>query len=224
MYDSCNPEERDEKLADTVHTGYSQCLPGTASTIASTSSSVPTTTSKASTLTSTTSSKSSVTTTTTGGGGSAGSGPGPTLQAGYYWIRAVEAPNFHKYLQTAPEYTTGIALMGDYTTAGQFNIVNGQLVELITGGLLYAVVSPQSNSTETKLAVTFSKSQNTYGTFAFSGDAVTWTIPSISRPNTAAWLVCTGQQLFINLGPYDYNTPAGCADETVYIRDTIPKF
>jgi hypothetical protein len=105
--------------------------------------------------------------------------------------------------------------MGDYTTAGQFNIVNGQLVELITGELLYAVVSPPADSTVTKLAVTFSKSPNTYGTFAFSGDAVTWTVPSISRPNIAAWLVCTGQQLFINLGPYAYNTPAECADETV---------
>jgi hypothetical protein len=106
--------------------------------------------------------------------------------------------------------------MGNYTTAGQFNIVNGQLIELITGGLLYAVVLPQTDSMVTKLAVTFSKSPNTYGTFAFSGDAVTWTIPSISRPNSAAWLVCTDQQLFINLGPYAYNTPAGCADETVH--------
>ena len=153
--------------------------------------------------------------TTVTGSGSAGSGPGTTLQAGYYWIRAVESPNFHKYLQTSPEYATGIAIMGDYTTAGQFNIVNGQLFELITGGLLYAVVSPQTDSTVTKLAVTFSKTPNTYGTFAFSGDAVAWTISSISRPNSAAWLVCTGQQLFINLGPYAYNTPAGCADETV---------
>ena len=69
------------------------------------------------------------------GGGSAGSGPGITLQSGYYWIRAVESPNFHKYLQTSPKHTTGIAIMDDYTMVGQFNIINSQLVELITGGL-----------------------------------------------------------------------------------------
>jgi hypothetical protein len=67
----------------------------------------------------------------------------------------------------------------------------------------------------TKIAMTFSKSLNTYITFAFSRDAATWTIPSISRPNGVAWLLCTSQQLFINLGPYAYNTPARCADETV---------
>jgi hypothetical protein len=66
----------------------------------------------------------------------------------------------------------------------------------------------------TKLAVTFSKSTNTYGMFVLSGDAVTWTIPSI-RLNSAAWLVCTGQQLFIDLGHCAYNTPAEYADETV---------
>jgi len=200
---------------------YSQCIPGTASTTPATTAELSgsmSTTVKATTIeysgtTPTATSKGSASTTLTGGG-SAGSGPGTTLQSGCYWIRAVESPNFHKYLQTSPGYMTGIAIMGDYTTAGQFNIVNGQLVELITGGLLYAIVSPQTDNTVTNLAVTFLKSPNTYGTFAFSEDAVTWTIPSIDRPNSAAWLVCTGQQ-FINLGPYAYNTPAGCADETV---------
>jgi hypothetical protein len=80
--------------------------------------------------------------TTVTGGGSAGSGPGTTLQAGYYWVRAIESPNFHKYLQTSQEYTAGTAIMGDYTTAGQFSTANGQLVGLITSGFLYAVVSP----------------------------------------------------------------------------------
>lgn len=119
------------------------------------------------------------------------------------------------YLQTKPEYTTGIAIMDSYTTAGQFNIVNGQLVELTTGGLLYANVEVQPNSTVMQLAVTFETTQNTYGTFAWQGDAVTWSVPDITRPNTAAWYVCQGQQLFINLGNYDYMTPSGCADETV---------
>jgi hypothetical protein len=105
--------------------------------------------------------------------------------------------------------------MDSYTTAGQFQIVNGQLVELIQGGLLYANVEVQSSSNVTMLAMTFNTTQNTYGTFAFSGDAVQWTVPSIDRPNDSAWLVCANQQLFINLGAYDYDTPSGCADETV---------
>lgn len=95
--------------------------------------------------------------------------------------------------------------------------MSGQLVELVSGGLLYANVVPQ-NGTETKLAVTFNTTQNTYGTFAFSGDAVQWSISSISRPNPSAWLVCESQHLYINLGSYAYMTPAGCADETVGIR------
>ena len=65
------------------------------------------------------------------------------------------------------------------------------------------------------LGMTFEATQNTYGTFDFSGDAVQWSVASIDRPNLSAWLVCANQQLFINLGAYDYMTPAGCADETV---------
>ncbi len=57
-------------------------------------------------------------TTTPGGSSASGTGPGTTLQSGYYWIRTVESPNFHKYLQTKPTYTTGTAIMGDCTTAG----------------------------------------------------------------------------------------------------------
>jgi hypothetical protein len=152
---------------------------------------------------------------TVSGGTGSTAYPGTTLQSGYYWIRAVESPNFHKYLQTAPEYKPGTAILDSYTTAGQFQIISGQLVELIQGGNLYANVQVQADSSVTKLAVTFNTTQNTYGTFAFSGDAVQWSIASISRPNLSAWLVCTNQQLFINLGAYDYETPAGCADETV---------
>ena len=119
------------------------------------------------------------------------------------------------YLQTNPEYVAGTAILDSYTTAGQFQIVSGQLVELTASGLLYANVQVQPNSSVTKLAMTFETTQNTYGTFAFSGDAVQWSVASISRPNLSAWLVCANQQLFINLGAYDYLTPAGCADETV---------
>ena len=133
-------------------------------------------------------------------------------------LHAVESPNFHKYLQTNPTDTTGLAILDSPTTAGQFNIVSGQLVEVIDnkGTLLYANVLPQSDSSKTYLPVSFSTSKNTNGTFAFSGDAVTWTSPGVSRQNNAAWLVCANQQLFINLGAYGYMTPAGCADETIH--------
>lgn len=224
---------------------YSQCLPGSSSTTKAptttttttttttkppttivtstttttttrpTSTFVPTTTTTAPTTTTTTTTAKPSTTTTPPTGGS---GPGNVLQPNWLWIRAVEAPNFHKYLQTSPTYSTGTALMADYTTAGQFQITAaGQLVENIGGGAqLYANVAPRSG-TEQTLAVSFSASPNTYGTFAFQGDAVTWTVAGISRPNTAAWFVCTGQALFINLGNYlSGNAPAGCADETIH--------
>jgi hypothetical protein len=65
------------------------------------------------------------------------------------------------------------------------------------------------------------------------------TISGINRPNNAAWLACTdateGQVLYANLGkpfkhtnlgslvyatvapgPYAYNTPAGCTDQTIH--------
>ena len=35
-----------------------------------------------------------------------------------------------------------------------------------------------------------------------------------------AWLICPdadgNKDVYINLGPYDYQTPAGCADETIH--------
>lgn len=170
----------------------------------------------------TTTSKQGTSTTITGRKGSADSGPVVTLQARCYWVRAVESPSFHKCLQGFPEYITGHASMADYTMTGQLNIVNGQIVESIKGELLYSTVSPQTDSTFTKLTVTLSKSPNSYGTLAFSGNAVTWTIPFISRPNRAACFVCIGQKLFINPGPYAYNTPAGCADETARSLSHLP--
>ncbi|KAL9048488.1 MAG: hypothetical protein Q9162_007703 [Coniocarpon cinnabarinum] len=195
---------------------YSQCQPGVASSTLATST-VPATTTRlpATTAPSTTRSP------TSSGGAPApsGAGAGTTLQSGYYWIRAVEDPNFHKYLQTDPEYTTGTAILGDPTSAGQFNIVDGQLVELVdaaAGTLLYATVTPASDASQTKLAVTFTTTKNTYGTFAFQGDTVTWSVAGTTRPNNGAWLVCADQALFVNLGSYGYMTPAGCADETIH--------
>lgn len=148
-------------------------------------------------------------------------GPGTTLQSGYYWIRGVSAPNYHKYIQTNPLYSTGPALLGDYTTAGQLQVVDGQLVQLISAPgeavkLLYAVVSEEKVINDNSLAVSFSESKNTYGTFAWGGDDLQWTHPSINRPNKSAWYVCTGQKMYINLGNYLYQTPSGCADQTIH--------
>lgn len=190
---------------------YSQCQPGSASPAPGTT--LTTSTRPASPTTSPTKTTPSTPSTTLPGFSPSSTGPGTTLQANYYWIRAVESPNFHKYLQTHPEYTTGTAILDDYTTAGQFNIVNGQLVELIDpskGTLLYANVQPPANSSVTKLSMTFESTPNTFGTFAFSGDAVQWSVPSISRPNLSAWLVCANQQLFINLGEFLVR-PLSCA-------------
>ncbi|KAE8442058.1 hypothetical protein EG329_003866 [Mollisiaceae sp. DMI_Dod_QoI] len=132
-------------------------------------------------------------------GASSATGPGTTLQSGYLWIRAVEAPNFHKYLQSKPLYSPGVAILDTYTSAGQFQIVSGQLVQLINSTYsLYANVQ-QNTTAAVKLSVSFNTTKNAYGTFVFSGDAVTWSTPDIKRPNLSAWL-----------------TPAGCADETIH--------
>ncbi len=145
-------------------------------------------------------------------------GATPTqLAKGQYWIRAVEAPNFHKYLQTNPANAAGTAILGSSRTAGQFNIVDGQLVEA-TGDAaapLYLNVEKPADLTQRTLATWFNATKNPFGTFVFQGDAVTWSTPEIKRQNLAAWLVCKGSALYINTGAYNYQTPSGCADETV---------
>lgn len=145
-------------------------------------------------------------------------GPTPTtLQTGQLWIRAVAAPNYHKYLQTKPVNEPGVAIMDSSRTAGQFNIVDGQLVEATGGEPLYMHVEKPADLTQRKLSTWFNTTKNDFGTFVFSGDAVTWSTPEIKRQNLAAWLVCQKQALFINTGAYSYQTPAGCADQTVSI-------
>jgi hypothetical protein len=151
----------------------------------------------------------------------AGSGPGKTLQSGYYWVRAVAAPNFHKYIQTKPLYSSGDALLGDYTTAGQFQVVDGQLVQLVSAPgqstkLLYANVSDKRVINDMSLAVTFLETKNTYGAFAWGGDDLQWSVAGVNRPNKSAWYVCTGQKIYVNLGNYLYQTPSGCADQTLH--------
>jgi hypothetical protein len=196
---------------------YSQCQPGAVATTVVTTA-VPTTSKPQPGTTLSTAVQSTPPATT---GTPAGTGPGKTLQTGYYWIRAVAAPNFHKYMQTKPLYSTGTALLGDYTTAGQFQVVDGQLVQLVSAPgeaekLLYAVVSETRYINDMSLSVTFSTKKNTYGTFAWSGDGLTWSAAGVQRPNLSAWYVCTGQQLYINLGNYLYQTPAGCSDQTIH--------
>ncbi|KAK8060089.1 hypothetical protein PG996_010019 [Apiospora saccharicola] len=148
-------------------------------------------------------------------------GPGTTLQKGWYWIRAVAAPNYHKYLQTKPAVAAGTALLESYTTAGQFNVADGQLVENTGDGqtapLYMWVEKPASSgSTPRTLATWFNTTKNPFGAFAFQGDALTWSTPEVQRQNVAAWLVCKGQALFINTGAYAYQTPAGCSDQTIH--------
>ncbi|KAJ6264224.1 1,4-beta-D-glucan cellobiohydrolase [Drechslerella dactyloides] len=219
----------------TMNPYYAQCLPGTGptTTTARTTTPVQTTTTRTTTTSSRTTSTTSRTsttiisttrstisrTTTTASPTLGGPGPGTTLISPYLWIRAVQAPYFHKYLQSQTLRSTGNAVMGDYTTAGQFNIVNGQLVQLINtaGTLLYGHVEQKtSDPNQTKLLLTWETGPSSYGTFAWSGDALTWTHPSVPRQNNAAWLICEQAHPYINLGAFAYMTPAGCADATIH--------
>ncbi|KAF8960872.1 hypothetical protein BDZ97DRAFT_1665247, partial [Flammula alnicola] len=187
---------------------YSQCLPGTA--LPSSSPTPPGTTASPGFTTST----SVPSTTTTASGGSS------TLVPGYSFIRAVEDPNFHQYLQSEVLNTASNAVLGDPSTAAQFQITGGQLIQNAAGTNLYAVVESPANSTVVKLQMSWSTTPATSGTFVFSGDTVEWSSPTITRPQDNAWLVCPdaagNRLLFVNLGAYDYETPAGCADETIH--------
>lgn len=144
-------------------------------------------------------------------------GPGTTLQSGWYWVRAVVAPNYHKYLQTNPANQPGTAILESYTTAGQYKVEDGQLVANTGTGSapLYLNVEKPADFTQRTLGTWFNATKNTFGTFVFQGDALTWSTPEVQRQNLAAWLVCTGQKLYINTGAYAYQTPSGCADQTV---------
>ncbi|CAL1709547.1 unnamed protein product [Somion occarium] len=185
---------------------YSQCLQGAAP---SAPSSPPSTTSAP-----------------TGGGGSpttTSSAPSgtTTLLPGNSFIRAVEDPNFHKYLQSEVLGTASDAVLGEPGNAAQFQITGGQLIQLVPDGTkLYAQVEDRSGPSVMKLKVTWATTPAPAGTFQFSGDTVEWSIPTISRPQLNAWLICPdsagNRDLYVNLGPYSYQTPAGCADETIH--------
>ncbi|KAI1647875.1 uncharacterized protein F4817DRAFT_94954 [Daldinia loculata] len=148
------------------------------------------------------------------------SGPGTTLQSGWYWVRAVASPNFHKYLQTKPGNAPGTAILESYKTAGQYNVKDGQLVANTGegGAPLYLHVEKPADlaNPPRTLATSFNTTENTFGTFVFQGDALAWSVPDINRQNLAAWLVCKDQALFINTGAYGYQTPSGCSDQTIH--------
>lgn len=135
----------------------------------------------------------------------------------------MESPYFHSYLQTLPTATPGTALLDSPATAGQFTITEGQLVYYTGAGAapLYMWVEDATNKTQRALATWFNGTASTYGSFAFSGDTVTWTDPHVARPNTAAFYVCPstaaggGNDLFVNTGAYLYDTPSGCYDVDV---------
>lgn len=188
---------------------YYQCVPGTATATSTTAGSGTTT----------------ATTTATGTATTTAAEGTSTLGSGHYWIRAVETPNYHSYLQAAPTATStpgvGDAYLLAASGAGQFNVVDGQLVYYTAGtdnsSLLYMGVENPTNKTQRTLETWFAADENDYGTFAFSGDTLTWTVDDIDRPNTAAWLVCgDAGQLYINTGAYAYDTPSGCSDETIH--------
>ncbi|KAI0321502.1 carbohydrate-binding module family 1 protein [Amylostereum chailletii] len=177
---------------------YSQCLPGAAAPSSTGGSGTPTSTGVA-------------------------KGPTPTLVSGWSFIRAVEDPNFHQYLRSEVPNAVSTAVLGDPVDAAQFVIQDGQLIQyanLSASTPLYAIVEDRANSTVMKLGISWSETPATEGTFVWSGDTVEWSIPTIDRPALNAWLVCpdaAGNKLiYINLGPYDYETPAGCADETIH--------
>ncbi|KAI0718560.1 hypothetical protein C8T65DRAFT_638408 [Cerioporus squamosus] len=183
---------------------YSQCLPGAVSSQPGS----PTTSPGGGSPTTTSSSPSGTT----------------TLTPGNSFIRAVEDPNFHKYLRSEVAGTASDAVLGEPNTAAQFQITGGQLIQLVPdGSKLYATVEGRANSTVMKLKMSWSAtpaSGANAGTFQWSGDTVEWSIPTIQRPQLNAWLICPdadgNKDVYINLGPYSYQTPAGCADETIH--------
>ncbi|KAH6645242.1 hypothetical protein BKA67DRAFT_106893 [Truncatella angustata] len=198
---------------------YYQCVPGAATSTAT--STTQQTTAVTTTGGSVTTTKATTTTSDSSQPASTTTAAPKTLVSGYYWVRAVESPNFHSYLQAAPTTTPspgpGDAYLRSEDAAGQFNVIDGQLVYYTGGELMYMGVENPTNKSQRALETWFKTTENDYGTFAFQGDTLTWTVDDISRPNTAAWLVCGDEgQLFINTGAYAYQTPDGCADETIH--------
>lgn len=59
---------------------------------------------------------------------------------------------------------------------------------------------------------------NSFGAFAFSSDALTWSATEVRQQNLVAWLKCEGQALFIHTGCMRTRCRrGGCVDETVSV-------
>jgi len=94
--------------------------------------------------------------------------------------------------------------LGSYLTAAQFQLNVGQVEQqLADGSLLYLTVLPANSTNATYLGTTFTTTPNTWGTFAFQGDELTWIVTNLTRPNVAAMYACGGGEtptVNINLG------------------------
>ncbi|TFK29420.1 hypothetical protein FA15DRAFT_752559 [Coprinopsis marcescibilis] len=144
----------------------------------------------------------------------------PTLIPNHSFIRAVSPPNYRKYLRSQIWNAASDAVVGEPIEAALFRVENGQLIQNANGTSLYAVLEPRADSSVMKLKMSWTTSPAASGRFVFSGDTLEWSNPSISRPQNNAWLVCPDARgnkiVYVNLGPYSYNTPAGCADQTIH--------
>jgi len=144
-----------------------------------------------------------------------------TLLPNQLWIRADEDPNFHKYLQSETLNSVGDAVLGPTTSAAQFNMVSGQLVQFTPNGTsLYAQVYANNTVTPNRLQVFWSTTPATNITWSFSGDGVNGVVPIYTQQNTGAFLACNDTSsavpnVYLNLGAYGYMTPSGCADQTL---------
>lgn len=79
--------------------------------------------------------------------------------------------------------SVGPAVLGDPVDAAQFEIVNGQLEQMVPDGtILYANVQPPANSSVVKLGVSWETTPDTLGTFMWGGDSVEWSSTTVSRP------------------------------------------
>lgn len=108
-------------------------------------------------------------------------------------------------------------MLASSKTAAQFRFEGNQLVLQMPSpsAPLYMHVANATTPTPRTLRTWFAADKNAYGDFAFQGDTLVWSVAGMQRPNTAAWLVCEGGQVFVNTGAFLYQTPEGCFDHTV---------
>ncbi|KAF7968991.1 hypothetical protein HWV62_28722 [Athelia sp. TMB] len=160
-----------------------------------------------------------------------------TLLPNQLWIRADEDPEFHFYLQSkilsasppppsVPKLTLnaadspGDAVISNPATASQNQIVSGQLIQYLpSGGELYLGVYPNATGT-TRLKLFWATAPQTNVTWAFQGDGVEGNVPGYTTAATGNFLACTdtsttAPNIYLDLGAFDYLTPAGCASETL---------